>query len=224
VADDTMSVQNPPSVRKQTSTFLTIFIFLFAMFVLFDQDLRKGLGGLVGLALEPIIGLDGTAPVLTLVLAGIIMTGLTTILRHFFTDYVAQAKSQKIVSAFNKEFRQANLENNLYKIKKLTEQQNQILKKSMDMSTSQMKLMPVTMLIIIPIFAWLSVFVYALDPAVAIVNVPWASNVSLTATTVLPHWILLYSLISIPFSQLLSRALRLFQFKKKLRTLEADGA
>ena len=125
MADDTMSVQNPPSVRKQTSTFLTIFIFLFAMFVLFDQDLRKGLGGLVGLALEPIIGLDGTAPVLTLVLAGIIMTGLTTILRHFFTDYVAQAKSQKIVSAFNKEFRQANLENNLYKIKKLTEQQNQ---------------------------------------------------------------------------------------------------
>ncbi len=212
-----------PSAKKQSSTFITIFIFLLAMFILFDQNLRYGLGKLVGYGLSPAIGFDGSAPVLTLMLAGIVMTGLTTLLRHFFTDYVGQAQSQAVVSAFNKELRSARQENNLYKIKKLTEQQNNILQKSMETSTAQMKLMPVTMLIIIPIFAWVSVFIAGLPPGEAIVNVPWADAVDLNASTILPHWILLYSLISIPFAQVLNRTLRYFTFKKKLNELEAGA-
>lgn len=213
-----------PSAKKQASTFITIFIFLFAMFVLFDQDLRSGLGQMVGYGLDPLIGFEGAAPVLTLIMAGIIMTGLTTLIRHFFTDYVGQARSQTVVSAFNKELRQARLDNNMYKIKKLSEQQNNVLQKSMEMSTTQMKLMPVTMLIIIPVFAWVSVFIASLPAGEAIVNVPWAAAVDLNASTIFPHWILLYSLISIPFAQVLNRALRYFSFKKKLRELEANGA
>jgi uncharacterized membrane protein (DUF106 family) len=212
-----------PDPKKQMSQFITIFIFVFAMFVLFDPSIRTTLGTLVGYALEPLVGLNGTMPVVTLFLTGIIMTALSVILRHFFTDYVGQAESQKIVSAFNKELQKARIENNKYKIKKLTEEQPKILKKSMDMSTSQMKLMPVTMLAIVPIFAWLSVWIGNLDPAVAVVNVPWASNVSLTGLNVLPNWVLLYSLISIPFGQILSRALRYVEFRKRLKQVEAKA-
>lgn len=212
-----------PDQKKSLSTFFTIFAFLFAMFVLFDQNLRNGLGELVGAGLEPIIGFDGTMPVLTLIMAGVVMTLLTVILRHFFTDYVAQAESQKIVSAFNKELRKARVENNLYKIKKLTEQQNKIMKKSMDMSASQMKLMPITMLVVIPIFAWLSVFMGNLGAA-AVVHVPWAMSVDLNGAIVLPMWVLLYSLISIPFGQILTRSLRYFEFRKRLGEIEAGTA
>ena len=212
-----------PSAKKQSSTFITIFIFLLAMFVLFDPGLRQGLGELVGYVLEPAIGFSGSAPVLTLMLAGIFMTGLTTLVRHFFTDYVGQAKNQAVVSAFNKELRAARTENNLYKMKKLTEQQTTIMQKSMEQSTAMMKLMPVTMLIIIPVFAWVSVYIAGLPPGDAIVNVPWADAVDLTASTLLPHWILLYSLISIPFAQVLNRTLRYFSFKKKLQELEAGA-
>ncbi len=213
-----------PDPKKQMSQFITIFIFVFAMFVLFDQSLRTFLGTAVGYVLEPLVGLNGTMPVVTLFLTGIIMTALSVVLRHFFTDYVGQAESQKIVSAFNKELQKARVENNKYKIKKLTEEQPKILKKSMDMSTSQMKLMPVTMLAIIPIFAWLSVWIGGLDPATAVVNVPWASNVSLVASNLLPNWVLLYSLISIPFGQILSRTLRYFEFRKRLKQVEAKAA
>ena len=213
-----------PDPKKQMNQFITIFIFVFAMFVLFDQSLRTWLGTIVGYVLEPLVGLNGTMPVVTLILTGLIMTALSVILRHFFTDYVGQAESQKIVSAFNKELQKARVENNKYKIKKLTEEQPKILQKSMDMSTSQMKLMPVTMLAIIPIFAWLSVWIGQLDPAAAVVNVPWASNVSLTATNVFPNWVLLYSLISIPFGQILSRVLRYMEFRKKLRQIGAQAA
>ncbi len=213
-----------PDPKKQMNQFITIFIFVLAMFVLFDQSMRTLLGTLVGYVLEPAVGLNGSMPVVTLFLTGIFMTTLSVILRHFFTDYVGQAESQKIVSAFNKELQKARLENNKYKIKKLTEEQPKILQKSMDMSTGQMKLMPITMLAIVPIFAWLAVWIGSLDPAVAIVNVPWASSVSLTASNVLPNWVLLYSLISIPFGQILSRALRYFEFRKKLRQVEAQAA
>ncbi|NLI74259.1 MAG: DUF106 domain-containing protein [Euryarchaeota archaeon] len=216
------SAPSTPTGKKQSNTFITIFVFLLAMFILFNNDLRFGLGRLVGHVLNPLIGFGGSSPVLTLILAGIVMTGLTTLIRHFFTDYVAQAQSQSIVSAFNKEFRQARQENNLYKMKKLGEQQNEILQKSMDVSTGQMKLMPFTMLIIIPIFAWVAVFINGLDGA-AIVNVPWSDSVDLNKSTILPHWILLYSLISIPFAQILNRTLRYFTFKKRLQELEAEA-
>jgi uncharacterized membrane protein (DUF106 family) len=222
-----------PDPKKQLSTFFTIFIFVFAMFVLFDTQLRQWLGDLVGVVFEPTVGFNGAMPVVTLFLTGIIMTGLTVVVRHFFTDYVSQAENQKIVGAFNKELRQARVENNKYKIKKLTEQQQKILKKSMDMSTTQMKLMPLTMLIVIPIFAWLDVFMRDLSnigtdvaPIIVpvIVNLPWAMNVDLLGTTLLPNWVLLYSLISIPFGQILMRALRYFEFKNRLREVEAVEA
>jgi uncharacterized membrane protein (DUF106 family) len=225
MADETATPTRPaPDARKQLSTFVTIFTFLLALFVLFDQGLRLWLGNLVGLLLQPTVGLGYTMPVVTLFLTGILMTLLTIVLRHFFTDYVGQAESQKIVSAFNKELRQARIENNKYKIKKLTEQQSKILKRSMEMSSSQMKLMPMTMLVVIPIFAWLDVFMTHLAPSVAMVNLPWALNVSLTAITVLPNWVLLYSLISIPFGQILLRSLRYFEFRKRLREIEAVKA
>jgi len=211
-----------PDPKKQMSTFLTIFVFVLALFVLFDPSLRSWLGDVLGVVLNPLIGFNGTMPVVTLFLAGIIMSGLTVVVRHFFTDYVDQAENQKIVGAFNKELRNARVENNKYKMKKLTEQQQKIMKKSMDMSTTQMKLMPLTMLIVIPIFAWVAVFISGLGSA-AVVNVPWAMNVDLNGSSLLPNWVLLYSLISIPFSQVLMRALRYFEFRKRLREIEAPA-
>jgi uncharacterized membrane protein (DUF106 family) len=212
-----------PDPKKQMSQFITIFIFVFAMVVVFDQGLRTWLGSLVGLALEPLVGFNGTMPVVTLFLTGIIMAGLSVVLRHFFTDYVRQAESQKIVGAFNKELQKARVENNKYKIKKLTDEQPKIMKRSMDMSTGQMKMMPITMLAIIPIFAWLSVWINGLGPT-AVVNLPWALNVELLHNPYwLPNWVLLYSLISIPTGQVLGRTLRFIEFRGRIRELEAQA-
>jgi len=196
----------------------TIFILILAVFILFDQNLRNGLGEVIGYGLEPLVGFNGNYPVVTLFLTGMIMTSVTIILRHFLTDYVEQIRSQKIVTAFNKDLREARVENNTYKIKKLTEMQQDILQKSMQSSTAQLKLLPVTMIVIIPIFAWLSVFMNGIPNT--IISVPWATNVNLLDSILLPIWVLLYSLISIPFGQILMRSLRFFEFRKRLRELE----
>jgi uncharacterized membrane protein (DUF106 family) len=205
------------------SRFFTIFMFILAVFVMFDPVLRDALGNIVGMGLGPVIGFGGNYPTLTLILAGIVMTGLTIVVRHFFTDYVQQAESQKIVGAFNKELRKARLDNNTFKTKKLMEQQPKIMEKSMKMTGSQLKLMPVTLLIVIPIFAWVAFFMNQVtSPLIA---VPWSYNVDLNilAMGFFPNWVLLYSLISIPFGQILSRLLRYYDFKKRLNVLAAGN-
>jgi uncharacterized membrane protein (DUF106 family) len=195
---------------------------MLAIVVLLDNSLRNALGQIVGYGLMPVIGFNYSYPVITLFLAGMIMTALTVIVRHFFTNYVEQAESQKIVNAFNKELRTARMENNKFKIKKLMEQQSKIMQRSLKTSATQLKLMPVTMIIIVPIFAWIAVFMYNVPSA--IVSVPWAYNINLNAYTVLPNWVLLYSLASIPFGQVLARALRWMDFKKRLVEIEAEPA
>lgn len=199
----------------------TIFMFILAIFILFDPTLRNGLGAIVGYGLEPVVGFGGQYPVVTLFITGMIMTGLTIVIRHFFIDYVEQIRSQKIVAAFNKELRQAKMENNTFKTKKLMEQQAKILQKSMSVTSSQLKLMPITLIIVIPIFAWLSVFMSRVVSTAF--SVPWAFNADLSAAVVLPAWILLYSLISLPFGQFLMRTLRYFSFRKRLNQLKAEG-
>ncbi|MDD1772995.1 MAG: EMC3/TMCO1 family protein [Methanomassiliicoccales archaeon] len=199
----------------------TIFMFVLAIFILFEPNLRNGLGAIVGYGLEPLVGFGGQYPVVTLFATGMIMTGLTIVIRHFFVDYVEQVRSQKIVAAFNKELRQARTENNTFKTKKLMEQQAQVLKKSMAVTTSQLKLMPITLIIVIPIFSWLSLFMSKVVSATF--SVPWAFNADLNAAVVLPAWILLYSVISLPFGQFLMRTLRYLSFRKRLNQLKAEG-
>jgi len=83
--------------------------------------------------------------------------------------------------------------------------------------------MPISMLIVIPIFAWLAVFVNAL-PSVYYA-VPWsdAANLAQANLTLFPQWILVYTLITIPFGQVLARGLRWYSFKKRLEELKAQG-
>ncbi len=207
--------------KATTSRMLLIFVFIMAIFVMFDNNLRTGLGNIVGYGLEPLWGFDGSFPVVSLFLTGAFMTTLSIVVRHFFTDYVKQTRSQKVMSAFNKEMQAARKENNTYKLKKMVELQPKMMEESMKQTTTQMKLMPVTMLIIIPIFAWLAVFVGDLQSAA--ITVPWSNNADLNKVYVLPAWVLLYSLISVPFGQLLSRALRYYSFKKRLNELKAEG-
>lgn len=207
--------------KSTTSRMLLIFVFIMAIFVMFDQDLRSALGNIVGYGLEPLWGFDGSFPVVSLFITGAFMTTLSIVVRHFFTDYVKQARSQKIMAAFNKEMREARKENNTYRLKKMLELQPKMMEESMKQTTTQMKLMPVTMLIIIPIFAWLAVFVGDLQSAV--ITVPWSNFADLNESYVLPAWVLLYSLISVPFGQLLSRGLRYYSFKKRLNELKAEG-
>ena len=171
------------------------------------------------------IDFGGKYPVVTLMLMGSIMILLSSVIRTLMTDSLEQQKAQAFSSAFNKELRQARLDNNLYKVKKLMELQPVMMQKSMESSNQMMKSMPVTMLIVVPIFLWVRYFVDVTlrEAGMQIISVPWAMN-AINLTDVywfLPAWILIYSLVSIPLGQIITRVVRAFQFKRYLAKIEA---
>ena len=216
----------PPQAPPMPS-MMPMLIMMFLILILYTVD---GQDHVIGEILDKglfFLGMDGKYPVVTLFIAGALMASTSAILRSFFMDMLAQAKSQQIMSAFNKELRQARLENNSFKIKKLTEMQPQMMAKNMENSNKMMKSMPFTMIIIIPMFLWIRYFVNVTvaDAGTLGVFVPWANVSLLDQVWFMPDWILIYTLISIPFGQIVNRLIRTYKFRKYLQQLDAgEGA
>ncbi len=202
------------------------------MILIFGLYFIDGSDHIIGGALNTVfqfIDFNGEYPVVTLMLMGSIMILLSSVIRTLMTDTLEQQKAQAFSSAFNKELRQARLDNNLYKVKKLMDMQPVMMQKSMESSNQMMKSMPYTMLIVVPIFLWVRYFVnVTLDaiPNGTIISVPWAMNAINLMDTYwfLPAWILIYSLISIPLGQIITRVVRAYQFKRYLAKLEMSSS
>ncbi|HWH08490.1 MAG TPA: EMC3/TMCO1 family protein [Candidatus Thermoplasmatota archaeon] len=208
--------------------------------ILFNPTLSAALGRYTGFVLEPLLG-HGPL-LLTIFLASVVLVIATTAIRHFLVDWTKMARVQESMRAFQKEFMEARKSNNTYKLKKLTDAQPEVMAMQAEISTEQMKPMAFTMLLVIPIFAWLGAYVdehRGDDPCGAYIEVPWNDRWYFGGTAVtreqcptafaklfgwltpFPHWIALYSLFGIPFGQLAQRALKLWEYRHV--DLDADG-
>ena len=84
----------------------------------------------------------------------------------------------------------------------------QVMMLQSEMMSNQMRPMMFTMLIAIPIIMWLRIFVDGMN--LQVLSLPWEGNYSLNDSLwFLPHWILVYSALSLPFGQILMRGLKL---------------
>ncbi|MBE6519289.1 MAG: DUF106 domain-containing protein [Thermoplasmata archaeon] len=191
----------------------------------------------IGAALDVVfqfVAFDGKYPVISIMLVCTIAILITTTIRSLMQDPMAQARNQQIQSEFNKEFRQARIENNLYKMKKLEAEQPRMMEASMQQSTDMMKIMPITMLIFIPIIAWAWYFLstgtidepgkYFQPWNEPIVDLPWCADVNLNGVLFLsiPVWFVVYMMISMPVSQIENRLIRLYLLKKELARLDSE--
>ena len=193
----------PPAIG---GTFLTM---AFMLWIIINPELRDFMGEAAGSVLEPRISFDYQYPVLTFLFAGIFMISLTTIIRHFIIDWEKMAEIQTKMGAYNKEMGDARRNGNEAKMKKLFAMQPQIMMLQSEMMSNQMKPMAFTMLIAIPIIMWLRIFVKGMD--LQVMSLPWEPNYSLDDDLwILPHWILVYSGLSLPFGQVIMRFLKIF--------------
>jgi uncharacterized membrane protein (DUF106 family) len=205
----------PPAAHKPKSGSLMTFVtFGIAIFVMTNGPMRSQLGHVVGLALNPLIGFGSRFPVLTIMIAGTLLVLMTTLVRHFTTDWLEQARFQSYMRAFNKELMAARKENNTYKTKKLMDKQGDLLVKQQQVTMKQMKTMPMTMLIVIPLFAWLIEFLTALD--YWWYSAPWNLHVDMWRVKFLfPNYILLYMTLSIPLGALVGKAMKYASWKER---------
>ena len=189
----------------------------------------------IGSALDSVfkyIAFDGQYPILTLIIAGLIMITVSTVVRTVLSDPIQMARNQQIQSDFNREFRQARIENNLFKMKKLQEMQPQIMAMSMEASTQQMKVMPISMIVLLPVYAWVWFFInpesagggtYFAD-GMAIAHMPWVESFDLNTYLMgfFPAWIIVYTMVSMPIGQIENRLLRFYFLKKYLSKLDLE--
>lgn len=113
---------------------------------------------------------------------------------------------------------------NQAKVEKLKEARAETLQESLSIQKSQLKTFGVTMFMIIIIFAWLVTFVGS-----GVINsrfsVPWSYDADMRAVAwFIPHWVLLYAVLSSPLTLLLPRILKYYTFKKKLESEESELA
>jgi len=214
-------VRPRPTPRQSFQRFIMIFLGILALYVLIFPDVGRSFGFVAGAIMEPVIGFDGHAPVITILLAGLVTSTVSTVVRHFFTPWVRMAKMNATMGAFRKESMEAFRKQNTSRVQKLRERQSQMMAEYQDVQLVPLKLMAYTMFFFVVIFTWLRLFV---DEKLSTMGnlyfaVPWSFNTALLATYVFPSWILLYSLLAIPFSQVVQRVLKYFTFRKRLQDL-----
>ena len=202
--------------------FMMIFLFLLAIVAIFDPSMAQGFGAIAGLVLSPVIGFGGKAPVITVLLAGALTTGVSSLLRDHYTDWIKMVRMQKTTSAWQKAQREAMRKGNKAEMNKLNKIREGFMKEQMDVQLNSMKPLAWTFFLFIVLFAWLSVFVNSTLAATGgqYFAVPWAPDVYVNYVPFLfPSWILLYSLLAIPIGQILTRVLKYVRFRKKLQKM-----
>ncbi len=211
--------QPVPQTKGSFTRFLMIFLFLLAIVAIFDPTMGQTFGAYAGYVLFPVIGFGGRFPVITILLAGAMTTGISSILRDHYTDWVKMVRTQKTTAAWQKALREAMRKGNKAEISKLNKIREGFMKEQMDVQLNSMKPLAWTFFLFIVLFAWLSFFV---GGTLAVAGgqyfaVPWAFNVFVEYVPFLfPSWILLYSLLAIPIGQILTRVLKYVRFRKKL--------
>ena len=205
---------------KGTGQMFIVMIFMMIMlFAFLNPAVRSSVVGGTNTVLSPLIGFGGHFPTITIMIAELIVVFLGTTLRIFYTDFVQQAKIQNTLKALRLKQREAFKTKDQAKIKELQKVQSSYMIQNTQLMNKQFKVLPVTMIVIFPLFAWLSEFLLSLPYPVF--SVPWASSVYFGKTIIFfPAWVFLYGFLGIPFTIMYQRILRYFILRKRLDAMK----
>ncbi len=223
-----MPEQNAPVPRQSGSTMGFYFLFMMLSFIIIlSPQIRDGIAYAVGYVFYPVLGFNGALPMLTIIFAGVVITLINTYARHYFADWIKFGKIQNKMKEFQRVSREVYRTRDMAKINQLRKQQQKIMPEQMEMMNAQMKPTMLTMFIVIAIFTWLYVFlggqktIYPVHMAtLKYFNVPWASNLPYSAYYfVIPYWMIVSSLFTAVFAQVMTYIFKMYEFTKRLKTL-----
>ena len=205
----------------QAGQMLLLMLLIFVIgFIFMDPSIRNGVALGLNTVFYPLIGFGGSDPLLTIVLAGIIVVLLSSFLTHLFTNWKAMGQAQETQKAFQRELSKARKENNQNRLQKLMKMQPQIMKMSMQSQGGMTKSMVFLVIFIAPIFVWLTYFLG--NVPYFFFTVPWGSGVSLfgKASMIMSNWFLLYLLFSFLAGQLIRQGLKWISWSNRWQNLK----
>jgi len=192
--------------KAQGSQLLMLMLLMFVMIFIFgDPNISSWIALSLNGAFYPIIGFNGNAPVLTIVIAGLIVVILSSFFQNIFTDWKKMGESQEITKAFQKEMSDARKKGNTNRVNKLMKMQPEIMKRQTEASSGMMKPMFFLFIFIVPIFMWLRFFLGGLD--YYYFTLPWANGVSLIPSGpdkfIMQNWLWIYMVFSMVIGQII---------------------
>ena len=99
--------------RAQGSQMMLLMLLMFIMLFIFgDPNIRVWIAITLHSIFYPVIGFNGNFPILTIILAGVIVVFLSSFFQNLFMDWKKMAKAKQITKAFQDEIRKARKQAN----------------------------------------------------------------------------------------------------------------
>jgi uncharacterized membrane protein (DUF106 family) len=198
------------TLKKQIDRFLLALGFsLMIGIMLLGQQFRESVGQVVGILMNPILAIVGQENFHLVLLSMAIITGTyASLIQKYTMDWELMRNTQERMKAFQKEFREAQLSQNTFMLKKLQEQQKDMMAEQMEMSKMQFKPMAYISIISLPLFMWAYYFVSG-HGAATMVFPFWGKQLLNSSAILFPHWMYWYLISSLGVSQLIRKALNI---------------
>ena len=199
------------TLKKQLDQFLLAigFSLMFGIMIL-GQPFRQAVGQVVGTLMNPLLAVVGQQNfhLVLLVMAAITAT-YASLIQKYTMDWDLMRRTQERMKAFQAEFREAQLSQNTYMLKKLEEQRKEMMDDQMKMSKQQFKPMAYISFISVPLLMW--IYYYISGHGSATMVFPFWGKQLLTSHAFGPfqHWLYWYFISSLGVSQLIRKALNI---------------
>ncbi len=210
VNKDTVIPQGRMQIKKVADNMIMVFAFI-VMFA--SLAYREEVGTALDVVLGPFADFIGEFLIIILILS--VVTGIyTSVVQKYTMNWELMAKSkeyQKQIRDLQKEYMEAKKENNQHKMKKIEKKRTEVMRKqtqfSGEMFKQQMKPMAYIMIITIPIFMWIWMYVESHPDMVVTFPLFGVTELSSAFVFSLPFWVLWYMMCSIPLTQVVRKAL-----------------
>ncbi|MEA2051211.1 MAG: EMC3/TMCO1 family protein [Euryarchaeota archaeon] len=210
VNKDTAIPQGRMQIKKVADNMIMVFAFI-VMFA--SLAYREEVGTALDVVLGPFADFIGEFLIIILILS--VVTGIyTSVVQKYTMNWELMAKSkeyQKQIRDLQKEYMEAKKENNQHKMKKIEKKRTEVMRKqtqfSGEMFKQQMKPMAYIMIITIPIFMWIWMYVESHPDMVVTFPLFGVTELSSAFVFSLPFWVLWYMMCSIPLTQVVRKAL-----------------
>jgi uncharacterized membrane protein (DUF106 family) len=199
------------TLKKKIDLFLLALGFsLMLGIMVLGQPFRETVGQAVGVFMNPLLALVGQEKFHLMLLVMASITAIyASLIQKYTMDWELMRNTQERMKAFQKEFREAQLSQNTYMLKKLEDQRKEMMEDQMKMSKQQFKPMAYISIISLPLFMW--AYYYISGHGAATMVFPFWGKQLLTSQAFGPfqHWLYWYFISSLGVSQLIRKALNI---------------
>jgi len=174
------------------------------------SSVREAIGKGMDILMSPILLLVGESNFFLILSVMAIITAIySSLIQKYAVDQSKVLESQEKMKIFQKEMKEAQKAQNTYMLKKLEEQQAEIMQENMAMVKNQFKPMLYIVFVSIPLFMWAYYYI-GLHPDASIIFPFWGEQLlSDRVFFMFAYWIYWYFISSLAFSQVIRKILNI---------------